>query len=147
MMTIVTNAPVITGTRMSVEERPGLPEDDECRVELSEGVVVTTVSPPIRPHARVATQLLLLPGGRCPPPMTLLASAFDVLIRERDSALEPDLAVVPTSGRDDMDVAPLLVVQLGGFGEYVEVTYAEGDEAVELVAPFPVRIVPAELAA
>lgn len=39
----------------------------------------------------------------------------------------------------------LRILELGANGEYVEVANAVGDEPVELVHPFPVRLVPDEL--
>jgi len=44
----------------------------------------------------------------------------------------------------DVDVPSIRVLELVG-DDYVEVAYAEGDDAVEVTRPFPARVVPAEL--
>lgn len=176
---------LISGTRMTLEEWHALPDDDSVRMQLIEGVIVVPPDAPTEGHQRLVTALLLALVQRCPTTMRVLVGPLGVEVPTRNSALEPDLVVLPRVDEDDPNRLPLLVVevlspstrgndqiakrrvyaargipsywlidprgptlrvlQLGDFGEYVEIAYASGDEAVEIREPFPVRIVPAGL--
>jgi len=111
-MTVMTTAQVAAGTRMSIAEWLALPEDDGCLVELFEGVIVLTMNPPVRRHTRLVTELAFLLRQGVPRDMTVLVGPFGVLVPTRNSALEPDLAVVPTAERDEMDATPWLVAEV-----------------------------------
>ncbi len=185
-MTAVTTTQPRTGDRMTLEEFAALPEDDDVRIELVEGVIVMPPAPPTEGHQTMVTELAFLLKQRCPVAMKVLVGPLGVLVPTRNSALEPDVVILPaanqqdanrlpslvaevaspsTRGRDRVDkrriyaargipsywlldpaVPDLRVLELGDSGEYVEVAYVAGDEAVELVHPFAVRVCPGELA-
>lgn len=184
-MTAVTTTQPRTGDRMTLDEWAALPEDDDLRMELVEGVVVVPPAAPTEGHQSVVTALTVLLSQRCPPTMKVLVGPLGVLVPTRNSALEPDLVVLPRADREDPNRLPLLVVEvlspstrgrdrvdkrrvyaargipsywlldprvpdlrvleLGALGEYVEIAYVAGHEAVDLTHPFPVRICPGEL--
>lgn len=183
-MTAVTTALPRAGDRMTLDQWRALPDDDQ-RIELVEGVVVVPPAAPTEGHQTLVTELVFLLRQRCPTTMKVLVGPLGVLVPTRNSALQPDLVVLPRADQQDPDRLPLLVVEvhspstrgrdkvekrrvyaargvasywlidprvpslrvleLGDLGEYVEVAYAEGNDAVDIAHPFAVRICPAEL--
>lgn len=184
-MTAVTSTQPRTGDRMTFDEWLALPEDDDLRIELIEGVIVMPPDAPTEGHQTVVTELAFLLRQQRPPTMKVLVGPLGVLVPTRHSALEPDLVVLPSARQEDANRLPLLVVEvlspstrgrdrvdkrrvyaargipsywlldprvpdlrvleLGSSVEYVEIAYVAGDDAVDLVHPFPVRVCPGEL--
>lgn len=184
-MTAVTSTQPRAGDRMTLDEWAARPEDDELRIELVEGVIVMPPTPLSEGHQAAVMGLAFLLKQRCPRTMKVLPGPLGVLVPTRNSALEPDLVLLPaanpddanrlpslvvelaspsTRGRDQVDkrrlyaargipsywlldpaIPDLRVLELGDSGEYVEVAYVVGDQAVELVHPFAVRLCPGEL--
>lgn len=184
-MDVVTIAPAAAGTRMTLGQWLAMPEDEEGRTELLEGVLVVAPAPPTEGHQRVVMGLSFFLKLRCPSTMEVLPGPLGVLVPTRNSGLQPDLLILPRAGQNDPNRLPLLVVEvlspstrgrdqvekrrlyaargipsywlldpgkpdlrvleLGDSGEYVEVAYVAGQDSVELLHPFAVRVRPAEL--
>ena len=131
-MTVVTIAVPVAGTRMTLAEWERLPESSD-RVELLEGVVVVTRSP-TEPHQAMVTRLIVALDRACPDEYRVRAGPLGVLVRG-----------IASYWLVDPKQPSLRILELGTNGEYVEVANAVGDEPVEIVHPFPVRLVPGEL--
>lgn len=108
----MTSVEGLAGTRMTFEEWRALPYGDDVRIQLIEGVIVVPPDAPTEGHQRLLTELLFLLRQRCPATMRVLVGPIGVEVPTRNSALEPDLVVLPRVDEDNANRLPLLVVEV-----------------------------------
>lgn len=111
-MTVVTSTQPRTGDRMTLEEFAALPEDDDVRIELVEGVIVMPPAAPTEGHQTMVMELAFLLRQRCPATLKVLPGPLGVRVPTRNSALEPDVVVLPAANQQDANRLPLLVVEV-----------------------------------